>query len=136
VLIAREPQALRSVKAALAQAFQDEGSRGDPEGAWPQGATTQSHTEALKEPGHLDCRTVATPADGYESLQRATAQGTLFAGVATYQRAQGQRNRLVQGTRPALAFVVPKLSQFYHQPLHHIGLGFAGYSGTSITRSI
>jgi hypothetical protein len=42
---------------------------------------------------------VSTPADGYENLQKAKAQDTLFADIATYQRALGQLNWLVRGTK-------------------------------------
>jgi hypothetical protein len=72
--------------------------------------------DTLKEFQHEDCRPVLTPADGYEHLQAATAQDALFADVAMYQRALGQLNWLVRGTRPDLAFVVHKLSQHCHQP--------------------
>jgi hypothetical protein len=106
VLIAQEPQALRSVKAALAQAFKTKnqgkiqkalGLRVQQHRAIRRLWVNQTHyiEGALKGFGYLDCRTVATPADGYENLQRATAQDTLFADVATYQQALGQLNWLV-----------------------------------------
>jgi transposase InsO family protein len=72
--------------------------------------------DTLKEFQHENCRPVSTPADGYEHLQAATAQDAPFADVAMYQRALGQLNWLVRGTRPDLAFVVHKLSQHCHQP--------------------
>ena len=127
VLLARDPQALRRIKAALAQAFKMKdlgeiqnvlGLRVQRHRATRRLWIDQTHyiEDVLKEFGHVDCRTVSTLADGYENLQAATAQDTLFANVALYQRALGQLNWLVRGTRPDLAFVVHKLSQFCHKP--------------------
>jgi hypothetical protein len=127
VLIARKTQELRRVKAALAQVFKMKdlgeiqnvlGLRIQRDRATRRLWIDQTHyiEDILKEFGYLDCKPVSTPADGYENLQKATAQDTLFADVATYQRALGQLNWLVRGTRPDLAFVVHKLSQFCHQP--------------------
>ena len=70
----------------------------------------------LKEFRHIDCRLVSTPADGYEHLEPATAKDDLFIDIPKYQRAVGQLNWLVRGTRPDLAFIVHKLSQHCHQP--------------------
>jgi len=81
-----------------------------------------------------DCRPVATPADGYEQL-RPGAPGDdpsnePFADIGLYQRALGCLNWLERVSRPDLAFVVHKLSQFCHNRIANTGKECYGYSDT------
>lgn len=126
VLFARETQEIRRVKAFLADRFHMKdlgpiqtvlGIRVQRDRAQRVLRIDQTHyiQDMLKEFQYEDCRTVSTPADGYEHLQPGTAQGAPF-DVVKYQRALGQVNWLVRGTRPDLAFVAHKLSQHCHQP--------------------
>jgi hypothetical protein len=55
-------------------------------------------------------------ADGYKYLRPVGAEDVPFAEMARYQRAIGELNWLVRGTRPDLAFVAHKLSQHCHKP--------------------
>jgi hypothetical protein len=127
VLFARDVQEIRRIKAFLTNSFhmKDLGPISTVLGMRvrrdrPQRTVRIDQThyikDILKEFQHDDCRTVSTPADGYEHLQAGTPQDTLFADTATYQRALGQLNWLVRGTRPDLAFVVHKFSQHCHLP--------------------
>jgi hypothetical protein len=126
VPITREAQELHRLKVDLAQAFKMKdlgevqnvlGLRVQQHRATRRLWIDQTHyiEDVLKEFGHLDCKTVSTPADGYEHLA-ATVQDKLFTDVVTYQRALEQLNWPVRGTRPDLAFVVHKLSQFCQKP--------------------
>ena len=78
----------------------------------------QSHyiADILKEFQYENCKPSQTPADRYEYLRATGAEDTPIADVTSYQRALGELNWLVRGTRPDLAFIVHKLSQHYHQP--------------------
>jgi hypothetical protein len=127
VLFAREMQEIHRMKAFLADRFRMKdlgpihmvlGMRVRRDRAQRALWIDQTHyiRDTLKEFQHSDCRAVSTPADGYEHLQAATTQDTPFSHMAMYQRALGQLNWLVRGTRPDLAFVVHKLSQHCHQP--------------------
>src|SRR5277367_1055351 len=126
VLIARKAQELRRLKAGLTQAFKMKdlgeiqnvlGLRVQRDRAVRRLWIDQTHyiKDVLREFGHLDCKPVSTPADGYEHLQLQPGD-THATDVAQYQRALGQLNWLVRGTRPDLAFVVHKLSQFCQKP--------------------
>jgi hypothetical protein len=127
VLLAREMQELRWIKGFLAQQFKMKdlgpistmlGMRVRRDRANQMFWIDQIHyiKDLLKEFQYTNCRPVSTPADGYEHIEPAKPHDTLFADVAKYQRALGQLNWLVRGTRPDLAFVVHKLSQYCHQP--------------------
>jgi Reverse transcriptase (RNA-dependent DNA polymerase) len=127
VLLARQMQALESVKTALSKAFKMKdlgpistvlGMRVRRDRARRLLWIDQSHyiQDILEEFQYADCRPVATPADGYEQLSPAAPEDTPFADIGLYQKALGCLNWLVRGTRPDLAFVVHKLSQFCHQP--------------------
>jgi hypothetical protein len=78
----------------------------------------QSHyvRNTLKEFQYEDCKPVSTPADGYEHLQATTQNDADFQDIARYQRAIGQLNWLVRGTRPDIAFVTHRLSQHCQKP--------------------
>jgi len=106
VLFAREAQEIHRMKAFLADRFRMKdlgpihtvlGMRVRRNRAQRTLWIDQTHyiRDTLKEFQHGDCRTVSTPADGYEHLQMATAQDALFADVAIYQRALRQLNWLV-----------------------------------------
>jgi len=72
--------------------------------------------DILRESNLEHCRQIRTPADGYENLHLSTDNDDEFPDISLYQRTIGQLNWLVRGTRPDLAFVVHKLSQFCHRP--------------------
>jgi transposase InsO family protein len=72
--------------------------------------------DILREFQYEDCRPLLTPADGYECFQPVGADDVPCESPAIYQRALGELNWLVRGTRPDLAFVVHKLSQHCHSP--------------------
>jgi hypothetical protein len=130
VLFARETQEIRRIKAFLADRFHMKdlrpiqtvlGIRVQRDRARRMLQIDQTHyiQDMLKEFQYEDCRTVSTPADGYEHLQPVAASGAPQGApfdVVKYQRALGRFNWLVRGTRPDLAFVAHKLSQHCHQP--------------------
>jgi hypothetical protein len=131
VLFARQTQSLESVKAALSKAFNMKylgpistvlGMRVRCDRVRRMLWIDQSHyiQDILKEFRYTDCRPVATPADGYAQLRPGTPENDPsnepFPDIRLYQRALGCLNWLVRGTRPDIAFVVHKLSQFCHQP--------------------
>ena len=66
--------------------------------------------DVLKEFQYEDCKPVLTPADRYELLQAATEKDTKFQDVMKYQRAVGQLNWLVRGTRLDIIFITHRLS--------------------------
>ena len=78
----------------------------------------QSHyiDDILKEFQYKESKPLQTPADGYEHLRPVGVDDIPFAETEIYQRAIGELNWLVRGTRVDLAFVVHKLSQHCHQP--------------------
>lgn len=69
----------------------------------------------LQEYGMEDCKPVATPIDGHESLDPARPDEERTDQHA-YQKRVGSLMYLMTGTRPDLAFAVSKLSQFCHDP--------------------
>jgi hypothetical protein len=77
--------------------------------------------DLLREHGLDDGRTVTTPAEGYSNLT-ANDQGDPATDMKTYQQLLGKLNWLVRASRPDIAFVVQKLSQFSHNPgAKHMG---------------
>jgi hypothetical protein len=78
----------------------------------------QSHyvKDILKEFQYEDCKPLQVPTDGYEYFQPVGVNDTTCESPARYQRALGELNWLVRGTRTDLAFVVHKLSQHCHKP--------------------
>ena len=72
--------------------------------------------EILKEFQYEDCKSLQTPAEGYDRFRPAGTDDTAYESPARYQRAIGKLNWLVRGTRADLAFVVHKLSQHCHNP--------------------
>jgi hypothetical protein len=127
VLFARETQAIRWIKGVLAESFnmKDLGPistvlemriRRDKvqKILW----VDQSHyiSDILKEFQYEECRPLQTPTDGYEYFRPVGAEDVLFTETAKYQRAIGELNWLVRGTRVDLAFVAHKLSQHCYNP--------------------
>ncbi len=121
VLLAREAQEIRRIKAFLTDRFRMKdlgpihtvlGMRVQRNRAQRTLRIDQTHyiQDILKEFQLEDCRTVSTPADGYEHLQPEATQDALFTDTEVYRRALGELNWLVRGTRLDLAFVVHKLS--------------------------
>jgi hypothetical protein len=77
--------------------------------------------DMLEEHGLDSGRTVATPADGYANLV-TKEPGEPAADVKEFQKLLGKLNWLVRASRPDIAFVVQKLSQFAHDPCaKHLG---------------
>jgi hypothetical protein len=77
--------------------------------------------DLLREQGLDNGRTVTTPAEGYGNLT-ANDQGDPATDMKTYQQLLGKLNWLVRASRPDIAFVVQKLSQFSHDPgAKHMG---------------
>jgi hypothetical protein len=78
----------------------------------------QSHyvKDILKEFQYEDCKPLQVPTDGYECFQPVGANDTTCESPARYQRALGELNWLLRGTRAELAFVVHNLSQYCHSP--------------------
>ena len=76
---------------------------------------SQYARKVLQEYGMDQCTPVATPMDGYESIQpgRPDEERT---DQRAYQRRIGSLMYLMTGTRPDLAFAIGKLSQFCHDP--------------------
>ena len=72
--------------------------------------------DILKEYQYEKCKPLQTPAEGYEYFRPVGAGDVPFADTTRYQRALGELNWLVRGTRADLAFVTHKLSQCCHQP--------------------
>lgn len=79
--------------------------------------------ETLKE-HELDLQTsfsVSTPANGYDNLI-APLDNDSAADSREYQRLIGKLNWIVRATRPDIAFVTQKLSQFIQNPtIRHLG---------------
>ena len=127
VLFARETQAIRWAKEILTKSFNMKdlgpistvlGMRIRRDRAQRRLWVDQSHyvSDILREFQYDECRPIQTPADGYEYLRPVGAEDVPFAETARYQRAIGELNWLVRGTRVDLAFVVHKLSQHCHKP--------------------
>jgi hypothetical protein len=77
--------------------------------------------DLLREYGLDNGRTVTTPAEGYSNLT-TNDQGDPATDMKTYQQLLGKLNWLVRASRPDIAFVVQKLSQFSHNPgAKHMG---------------
>jgi hypothetical protein len=78
----------------------------------------QSHyvKDILKEFQYENSKPLQVPADGYEYFQPVGVNDVAYEPPAKYQRALGELNWLVRGTRADLAFVVHKLSQHCHNP--------------------
>ena len=78
----------------------------------------QSHyvKDILKEFQYEDCKPLQVPTDGYEYFQPVGVSDKACKSPARYQRALGELNWLVRGTRADLAFVIHKLSQHCHKP--------------------
>jgi hypothetical protein len=127
VLFARDMQAIRWIKGILNENFnmKDLGPistilgmriRRDrmQKALW----VDQSHyiSDLLKEFQHEDCKPLQTPIEGYEYFQPVGANDIACESPAKFQRALGELNWLVRGTRVDLAFVVHKLSQHCHNP--------------------
>ncbi len=121
VLLAREAQEIRRIKAFLTDRFRMKdlgpihtvlGMRVQRNRAQRTLRIDQTHyiQDILKEFQLEDCRVVPTPADGYEHLQPKSTQDALLTDTEVYPRALGKLNWLVRGTRLDLAFVVHKLS--------------------------
>ena len=127
VLFARDMQALRQIKGVLSKTFNMKdlgpvttilGIRVRRDRAQRMLWIDQSHyiDDILEEFQYQDCTPLQIPAEGYEYLQSVGAHNESFTDIAKYQRALGELNWLVRGTRIDLAFVVHKLSQHCHQP--------------------
>ena len=127
VLFAREAQAIRWMKEVLAESFNMKdlgpistvlGMRVRRDRARKMLWVDQSHyvSDILKEFQYEECKPLQTPADGYEYFRAVGAEDVSFAETARYQRAIGEINWLVRGTRVDLAFVAHKLSQHCHKP--------------------
>ncbi|HEY5813547.1 MAG TPA: reverse transcriptase domain-containing protein [Terrimicrobiaceae bacterium] len=127
VLFAREMQVIRWMKEVLTESFNMKdlgpistvlGMRVRRDRAQKMLWIDQSHYvgDVLKEFQYTECKPSQTPADGYEYFRPVGAEDISFADMARYQNALGQLSWLVRGTRPDLAFVVHKLSQYCHQP--------------------
>jgi hypothetical protein len=77
--------------------------------------------DMLEEHGLDSGRTIATPADGYANLV-TREPGEPAADIKDFQKLLGKLNWLVRASRPDIAFVVQKLSQFAHDPgAKHLG---------------
>jgi Reverse transcriptase (RNA-dependent DNA polymerase) len=135
VLFARETQALHWIKGILTKSFHMKdlgpvstvlGIRVRRDRAQKTIWIDQSHyvMDVLREFQYEDCKPVSTPADGYESLVATTREDIEFQDITKYQRAVGQLNWLVRGTRPDVAFVVHRLSQYCQKPTtrHWVGV--------------
>ena len=72
-------------------------------------------TKVLKEFGMEDSKPVSTPIDSYEYIKPAL-EGEPMADQLEYQKAVGSLMYAMTATRPDLAFVVGKFSQFCHSP--------------------
>ena len=77
----------------------------------------QSHYVRQMLKGYGECKGVATPIDGYESIRPTTEQDQAFANTRAYQHTVGEMNWLVRGTRLDLAFSTHGYSQFCQQPM-------------------
>jgi len=127
VLFARDVQKIRWMKDTLTKAFNMKdlgpistvlGMRIRRDRARRMLWIDQSHYigDILKEFQYEESKPLQTPADGYEYLRPVGAGDVPFTDMVRYQRALGELNWLVRGTRVDLAFVVHKLSQHCHQP--------------------
>ena len=127
VLFARDEQEIRWIKGILNKSFKMKdlgpistvlGMRVQRDRARRMLWVDQSHyiSDILKEFQYEECKSLRTPADGYEYLRPVGAEDVFFTDMVRYQRALGELNWLVRGTRMDLAFVVHKLSQHCHQP--------------------
>ena len=76
---------------------------------------SQYARKVLQEYEMDQCTPVATPMDGYESIQPGQPDEERTDQRA-YQRRIGSLMYLMTGTRPDLAFAIGKLSQFCHDP--------------------
>jgi hypothetical protein len=77
--------------------------------------------DMLEEHGLDSGRTIATPADGYANLV-TREPGEPAADIKDFQKLLGKLNWLVRASRPDIAFMVQKLSQFAHDPgAKHLG---------------
>jgi hypothetical protein len=66
---------------------------------------------------------LSTPSNGYENLRKALSdKPEPLADIREYQRLVGKANWLVRATRPDIAFVTQRLSQYTHNPtIRHLG---------------
>ena len=127
VLVARDIQAIQWIKGTLSKSFNMKdlgpistvlGIQVQRDRAQRKLWINQSHyvDSILREFQYEECRPLQTPAEGYEYLRPVGAGDEPFTDLVKYQRALGELNWLVRGTRVDLAFVVHKLSQHCHQP--------------------